>query len=501
MPNKTLPTQNAVQASRLQANRRQVLGGLAASLLANPTFAQGPSTTKPAVPAFSLMASPILIRLAEPAGPESTIFGLIPDPNKPNSVGMLERHALLRLKPQVESSISLTNRLGQPLSLGIRGLRTSIAAEKSLLTNDENSLLTFVAQQAGSFLLHPTTPGFASEQTGRGLSTLLVIDEAAPPPVDHDLPLLVSDWRLDEKGMLEGGFGDLRDAARLGRLGNRLVVNGRAAPAAMTVRPGARIRLRIANTAMARVIPLHVSGLNARVIAIDSTPCQPFDPLQRMVTLAPGTRCEVILDMPVEAGKDARVEARFATPTPLFSFRTEGEALASRGLVIALPDPGLPPAIRLQDAQRVDFTITGGISRADDAALEAIRREAAGLEAYRKAFPDPRRVFAINGGTVGDRPGEAPGQPLLRARKGRVVVLALRNQTGWAQVIGIGGHSFRLLHPYDDGWEPYFLDTLYLAPGAVARVAFIAEASGRHAIRSTIADHADAGVATHFEVT
>lgn len=498
MTNKSLPAKESVSDSCSHADRRQVLGGLAASVLAAPAFAQAPAPAKPV--ALAMHAHPITARLGEATGPESTLFRLMPEADLPAADGAQLGNTLFRLKPQAEATLSLTNRLGQPLSLGVRGLRTSVASEKPMLANDESGPLTFAAMQSGSFLLHPTTPGFASEQTGRGLSTLLVIEEPAPSPVDHDLPLLVSDWRLDDKGVLEGGFGDLRDAARLGRLGNRLVVNGRAAPAAMAVRPGARIRLRIANTAMARVIPLHVSGLTARVIAIDSTPCQPFDPLQRMVTLAPGTRCEVILDMPLEAGKEARVEARFATPTPLFSFRTEGEPLASRGPVIALPDPGLPPAIRLQDAQRVDFTITGGISRAEDAALEAIRREAAGLEAYRKAFPDPRRVFAINGGAVGDRPGGALGQPLLRARKGRVVVLALRNQTGWAQVIGVGGHSFRLLHPYDDGWEPYFLDTLYLAPGAVARVAFIAETSGRHAIRSTIADHANSGISTHFEV-
>ncbi|MBN8534799.1 MAG: multicopper oxidase family protein [Rhizobiales bacterium] len=407
---------------------------------------------------------------------------------------------MLRLRPGTEAALAVSNQLGQPLALGLRGLRSTITAEKPVLAGGESGLIGLPARQSGSFLLHPMTPGFASEQTGRGLPTLLVIEEATPPPVDDDLPLLVSDWRLDERGVLESEFGDVRDAARLGRLGNRLVVNGQAAPMVRVVRPGARVRLRIANAAMARVIPLHVSGLSARVIAIDSTPCQPFDPLQRTVTLAPGTRCEVIVDMPVEAGKEARVEARFATPAPLFVFRTDGEPLPSRGPVAALPDPGLPPAIRLQDALRVDLTITGGISRAADAALEAVRRQAAGLEAYRQAFPDPRRVFSINGGAAGDRPGEPPGPPLLRARKGRVVVMALRNQTDWAQVIGMAGHSFRLLHPYDDGWEPYFLDTLYLAPGAVARVAFIADQTGRHAIRSTIADHADAGVSTHFEV-
>lgn len=481
-------------------DRRKLLGGLAVSPFIAPASAQTPASSASAAPTLALHARSLPARLGEPSGPESTVFRLMTDPAEVIAGSVLPENTMFRIKPGSEATLQVSNRLGQTLALGCRGLRANLVAEKTVLANDETGRLSFPARQSGSFLLHPITPGHASEQTGRGLSTLLVIEESAPPPADHDLPLLVSDWRLDDRGALEAGFGDLRDVARLGRLGNRLVVNGRAAPAAMTVRPGARIRLRLANTAMARVIPLHVSGLLARVIAIDSTPCQPFDPLQRMVTLAPGTRCEMILDIPLEAGQEARVEARFARRTPLFIFRIEGAPLASRGPVIALPDPGLPPAIRLQDAQRVDFTITGGMSRTDDAALEAIRRDAAGLETYRKAFPDPRRVFAINGGAVGDRPGDHLGPPLLRTRKGRVVVLALKNQTEWAQVIGIGGHSFRLLHPYDDGWEPYFLDTLYLTPGSVARVAFIAETSGRHLIRSTLADHADAGVATHFEV-
>ncbi|MFY8099012.1 MAG: multicopper oxidase domain-containing protein, partial [Allorhizobium sp.] len=63
------------------------------------------------------------------------------------------------------------------------------------------------------------------------------------------------------------------------------------------------------------------------------------------------------------------------------------------------------------------------------------------------------------------------------------------------------GHCFRLLHPFDDGWEPYFLDTVYLGPGQVHRIAFIADLVGRHALRSTIADHAETGVATHLEIT
>ena len=403
---------------------------------------------------------------------------------------------LYRLKPAAEARLAIRNDLGQPLALMMRGLRRpSTGSAITGIAQGAEGLLAFPATQPGSFLLTPVAPpgteGLANEQMARGLTSLVVVEEEQPPAADHDLPVAISDWRVDEQGRLDTGFGDLRDIARMGRLGNRLVVNGRVAPAMLTVRPGARLRLRLANTALARTIPLHVFGAQSRVIAIDSTPCDPFDPLKRNVTLVPGGRCEMMVDMPRTAGEECRIEARFAQNVPLITFRIDGTPLPAHGPILRLPDPGLPPAIRLQDALRVDFAITGGLPREASADLEAIRQR----------FPDRRRIFRINDGVIGDRPGEAPGQPLFRIGRGKVVVMALRNQTAWPQVIGLGAHAFRLLHPYDDGWEPYFLDTMYLAPGVTARIAFIAETPGRHSLRSTIAEHAEAGVATGFEVT
>ena len=81
-----------------------------------------------------------------------------------------------------------------------------------------------------------------------------------------------------------------------------------------------------------------------------------------------------------------------------------------------------------------------------------------------------------------------------------MLVLALTNKTAWPQVIAVHGHAFRLLHPFDDGWEPYFLDTLYLVPGTTARIALIAQTPGKWAIRSVIAEHLATGVSTWFEV-
>jgi FtsP/CotA-like multicopper oxidase with cupredoxin domain len=438
--------------------------------------------------AASLRATPLRQRLGGPDAAESTLHRFLAEASAPTSGDA----GGPRFRPPGEARIALANDLPQPLALALRGLRRPLAGEAlAPIAPGKTGALQFPLSQSGSFLLQAAAPAPTREASIRGLHSLVIVEEANPPPVDRDLSLLIGDWRLTESGELAGEIGDARDAARMGRLGNRLVVNGQLAPVEITVRPGARLRLRLANVAPARTIPLHAERLVVRVIAIDSTPCAPFDPLQRMVTLAPGNRCELIVDCPREAGALARIEAKFAAPAPLLVIRTEGEPLPARGPVTALPDPGLPAAIRLQNAARADLVVSGGAPREANPDLEALR----------KAFPDPARIFQLNAGAIGDRAGAEPGKPLLRVKRGREVVLALMNRTAWPQVIGLAGHSFRLLHPYDDGWEPYFLDTIYVGAGQTHRIAFIADLPGRHALRSTIADHAESGVATHLEIT
>ena len=79
-------------------------------------------------------------------------------------------------------------------------------------------------------------------------------------------------------------------------------------------------------------------------------------------------------------------------------------------------------------------------------------------------------------------------------------MLAITNKTAWGQVLHVHGHVFRLLHNFDDGWEPYFLDTLYVPPGQISRIAFDAVNPGKWAIRSSILEHFEGGVATWYEI-
>jgi FtsP/CotA-like multicopper oxidase with cupredoxin domain len=81
-------------------------------------------------------------------------------------------------------------------------------------------------------------------------------------------------------------------------------------------------------------------------------------------------------------------------------------------------------------------------------------------------------------------------EPAFRIRAGRVVMLALTNRGEIPAVFHLHGHHFRLLDRLDDGWKPFWLDTLAIEPGQTQRLAFAAEHAGRWLLESLATDWA-----------
>jgi FtsP/CotA-like multicopper oxidase with cupredoxin domain len=75
--------------------------------------------------------------------------------------------------------------------------------------------------------------------------------------------------------------------------------------------------------------------------------------------------------------------------------------------------------------------------------------------------------------------------PAYRVKRGRTVVMAITNPTAAPVVFRLHGHHFRLLDRLDDGWKPFWLDTLMLDKGQTQRIAFAAEYTGRWLIEAT----------------
>ena len=72
-----------------------------------------------------------------------------------------------------------------------------------------------------------------------------------------------------------------------------------------------------------------------------------------------------------------------------------------------------------------------------------------------------------------------PATPLLAVTRGRTVMLALTNRTDIPRVVHIHGHHVRLLDALDDGWKPFWLDTIPCMPQRTTRVAFVADNPGK----------------------
>ena len=108
-----------------------------------------------------------------------------------------------------------------------------------------------------------------------------------------------------------------------------------------------------------------------------------------------------------------------------------------------------------------------------------------------------RATLPIDAGSAA-APAQFP-PALFVAERGRTVMMALDNRDVAEHVVHLHGHHFRLLDRLDDGWKPYWLDTIVVAGRQTARIAFVADNPGRWLIEQHALDGPAAGV-NWFEV-
>jgi len=451
---------------------------LAGRALAQTAPAAGAAT--PAPVAQTLTAGPAKARLRPAPASETEIWafdGVTPGP-------------ALRIKQGETLHLTVANKTTSPLCLHWHGLRGEAAMDgvggfsQPAIAPGESFTYRLKPSDSGTILYRPLVIGGASEPAGRGLSGLLVVEEVEPPPVDLDLAVLVTDWLLGDDHALQPFAATSPDGVGAGRLGSWITVNGGSPPQRVAVAPGARVRLRLGNACNARIMRLRFDGIKAVVVAVDGQPTESFEPVRAQLPFAPGTRYDLLVDMPTEIGATAMVTALVGSGVPLVRLVTEGTPKPPSTAPMALKaNPTLPAAVRLQDAHRPQIVIEGGARVSADFKLDLT-----GI--------DPARPWRINGGV-----GDATAKPLFSVKRGTPIVLAIENKTAFFQPIHVHGHCFRLLHPLDDGWEPYFLDTVQIPEGKRLHVAFIAENPGRWLISSTVLERFDRGLWSWFEVT
>ena len=353
----------------------------------------------------------------------------------------------LRVKRSEELRIRLINELPEATAIHWHGLRLPNAMDgvphltQAPVAPGASFDYRFRPPDAGTFWFRPA--GSATAQMGRGLRGALIVEESTPVAVDRDVLLMLEDWPF---------------------AAGTVTVNG-AADVELTVRTNERLRLRVVNAAVARALVLRVERHAPRVMAIDGQPAEPFVARDSRVAFAPGNRVDLFFDLPLRAGERAAIVLEDGGSERVIArLAYAGEPARAAPLPEAKPLPpnALPERLDLRGAARHDTALD------TFAALPARLHERA---------------------------------PLFSVRRGRVVVLAFANRTEHSQSIHLHGHHMRLLDRLDDGWKPYWLDTLTIAARHTDRVAFLADNPGKWLIEAQALRDGAARTGAWFVVT
>nr|WP_281722575.1 multicopper oxidase family protein [Nitrosomonas nitrosa] len=430
-----------------------------------------------------LVAQPNRVNITGSQYPDTAVWaydGAIPGPE-------------IRLRQGQRLRVEIENRLPQATTIHWHGVRVPNAMDgvphltQAPIEPGARFVYEFDAVDAGTFWYHPHERSF--EQVGRGLYGSLIVEEREPIAVDRDVTWVLGDWRLQPDAQLREDFGSFFDASHNGRVGNTVTINGRVFDT-FAMRSGERIRLRVINTANARIFGLDFRGHRPWIIALDGQPVEPHAPDGGRVTLGPAMRADLILDCTGKPGERFQViddfykslayrlvDLAYADAAPLRSAPPETS-------IKLPPNPLAEPDLNSAARHRIEFM--GGMMGGMSAAMYGGKRVSA-----RELMMQHRMAWAINGvvaqGHVHD--------PLVTLDRGKSYVLDMINDTAWHHPIHLHGHSFRVIAR--DGkptlhreWQ----DTVLMKPRERVEIALVADNPGNWMIHCHILEHQAAGM-------
>jgi FtsP/CotA-like multicopper oxidase with cupredoxin domain len=415
----------------------------------------------------------------------------------------------LHVKQGEELKIRLVNDLDQPTVIHWHGLRIVNAMDgvphltQMPVEPGGHFDYRFTPPDAGTFWYH--THFLSSEQLARGLYGVLIVEEREPVAVDRDVTLVLDDWRLTESGQIHPSFGNLHDAMMAGRLGQYITLNSQDT-LDLKVKTNERLRLRLVNTANARIFQMRIADHVARVMAVDGQPCPPEMARNGVLRLAPGTRIDLFLDATLNPGSRAPILVDDLRGGKLQIGRIvydSGAPLRAQALAAPkpLPDNPLPKQIDLAKAFILDVPLDGGgmgmmmggggMGRG----MMGGGMGGAGFRGY--GVPPQERIWAL--ASVASTGHDGP--PMFKVERGRTVALNFANRTALPHAMHVHGHHFRQFAAGGQGFRPYWLDTVIVDPERAERIAFVADNPGKWMIHCHMIEHMAAGMAAWFEVS
>ncbi len=337
----------------------------------------------------------------------------------------------------------------------------------------------FPLPDAGTYWYHSHAKTWS--QVARGLYGPLIVDGPEDPSVDHDLVLMIDDWRLSDDGRIdEASFGSLHDWAHGGRLGNWMTVNGISHPE-FPVKQGSRIRLRLINAANARIFELQ-SRLPATVITQDGFPCTQVE--RTVIELAPAQRVDLIVD--IDDSPLTLFEARSGEPYPALTINPSlmGATVARTALPqMAIQTP--PATIDLSIPVHMQGGAMGNLREAEyEGSMRSIRELAR----------QHKKVWAFNGKISHHH------ERLARVERNQVVSIDVWNDSRWAHAMHLHGHHFWIRTASGEDLSG-MRDTYLFDPGERAQLIFVADNPGLWLFHCHMLEHHAAGMAAVIEVS
>ena len=283
---------------------------------------------------------------------------------------------------------------------------------------------------------------------------------------------------------------------RSGRFGNVLTVNG-SYLTRTALRAGERIRLRLCNLANAQSFRLRFAPFDPWVVALDGHPVPPRRLGGAGLWLGAGQRADLVLDVTLDPGAEARVIDDAYGPDRAFEVMTWAvrDAPPLRETPLAAPEmlpPNPVPLPVLEGAAEHRLVFEGGAMGGLSGAMMGGRMRPM------RELAEAGRLWAINGAVPEDLYA-AP--PLLSVARGTTQVVTLENRTRWLHPIHLHGHSFRVLGTGDGTLAGADLrDTVLLAPDETAQIAFVADNPGRWMLHCHVLEHQASGMMGVVEV-
>jgi FtsP/CotA-like multicopper oxidase with cupredoxin domain len=398
---------------------------------------------------------------------------------------------VLRIRQGTSFHATVENRLAENTTVHWHGIRLPNAMDgvpgltQTSIRPGERFDYAFTPPDAGTFLYHSHDNSLI--QMGRGLAGPLIVEEMEPPAVDRELLWTIQDWRLTDNAQIAPGFNNHMEAAMDGRVGNTVTINGRV-PNTVSVRAGERIRLRLINAAIARIMALRFERHRPIIVALDGQPCEPHEPANGRVLLGPAMRADVMLDMQGEPGRSYRVVDDFYDRLSYTLIRLS----YSQAPPLRSSPPDAPLRLPPNPLPRPDLA---------SAIMHEVYLQGGMMGGMGMMGMDGDAAWAINGQSMtGD--GDAGMSPLFRIDRGRTCVLDFNNDTAWWHPMHLHGHSFNMLTrngvavPHDE-WG----DTVLVQPRERVRVAFVADNRGDWMLHCHVMEHQVGGLMTIIRVT